>query len=151
MRKYIDLALEKVLIALMAIMTINVIWQVATRYLTFIFENPSSYTEELARFMLIWVGLLGAAYATGKRLHLAIDLIKSPALDKIIQVLVFLFSLSALVIGGSRLVFISFHLGQTSSALQIPLGYVYIIIPISGVIICLYSIMNFLQNERRSA
>jgi TRAP-type C4-dicarboxylate transport system permease small subunit len=101
MRKYIDLALEKVLIALMAIMTINVIWQVATRYLTFIFENPSSYTEELARFMLIWVGLLGAAYATGKR---AIDLI-SPALDKIIQVLVFLFSF-ALVIGGSRLVFI---------------------------------------------
>ena len=151
MRKYLDMTLEKVLIFLMAVMTINVIWQVATRYLTFIFENPSSFTEELARFLLIWVGLLGAAYATGKKLHLAIDLIKSPRLDKFVQVLIFLFSLTAMVIGGIRLVYISFSLGQTSSAMQIPLGYIYLVIPLSGVIICYYTLVHLFSPYKQQA
>ena len=38
-------------------------------------RNPSSFTEEIARYLLVWVGILGGAYAVGKRIHLAIDLL----------------------------------------------------------------------------
>lgn len=70
-RKKIDVVLKWTLIALMAFSVLNVLWQVFTR---FVLHHPASYTEELARYLLIWIGLLGAAYAAGNKLHLAIDL-----------------------------------------------------------------------------
>ncbi|WP_316931840.1 TRAP transporter small permease [Parabacteroides distasonis] len=48
------------------------LWQVLSRY---ILVSPSSVTDELAGYLLIWVGLLGAAYVSGKNEHLAIDLL----------------------------------------------------------------------------
>jgi TRAP-type C4-dicarboxylate transport system permease small subunit len=47
-----------------------------------------------------------------------------------------------MVIGGSRLVYITYSLGQTSAAMQIPLAYVYTIIPISGAMIIFYKIRD---------
>ena len=59
-------------IVLMSVMVIDVSWQVASR---FVFRAPSSFTEELAGFLLIWIGLLGAAYGFPTRAHLGIDLL----------------------------------------------------------------------------
>ncbi|MEX2603130.1 MAG: TRAP transporter small permease subunit, partial [Gracilimonas sp.] len=73
MKKF-DRFLEHFLAGLMAIMLISVSWQVISRYLL---GDASSFTDELARYLLIWVGLLGAAYASGQRLHLAIDILPS--------------------------------------------------------------------------
>ena len=61
-----------VLVVLMSVMVIDVSWQVASR---FVFRAPSSFTEELAGFLLIWIGLLGAAYGFRTRAHLGIDLL----------------------------------------------------------------------------
>jgi TRAP-type C4-dicarboxylate transport system permease small subunit len=58
----------------MIMMVLNVAWQVLTR---FVLQNPSSYTEELARYLLIWLGLLGAGYCVGQRSHLAIDIYRA--------------------------------------------------------------------------
>ena len=73
-RRVVDRVLEWLLVAFMALMVVNVIWQVVTRFLL---RNPSSFTEEIARYLLVWVGILGGAYAVGKRIHLAIDLLPS--------------------------------------------------------------------------
>ena len=70
MRKIIDKGLELSLIFLMAFLVVDVLWQVLSRY---ILVSPSSVTDELAGYLLIWVGLLGAAYVSGKNEHLAID------------------------------------------------------------------------------
>ena len=72
MNKKINLILEKVLVFLMGLMVINVLWQVVSRYMPIL---PNSFTDELARYLLIWVGILCAAYATGKHMHLALDLL----------------------------------------------------------------------------
>ena len=64
----VDTLLEWALILLMATMVINVLWQVFTR---FIIGNPSQYTEELARYLLIWLGLFGASYSSSRGAHLA--------------------------------------------------------------------------------
>ncbi|HLW08612.1 MAG TPA: TRAP transporter small permease subunit, partial [Marinilabiliaceae bacterium] len=58
-RQRIDKILEFFLVVLMGTLVINVVWQVLSR---FVFKNPSSFTDELATFLLIWVGLAGAAY-----------------------------------------------------------------------------------------
>jgi TRAP-type C4-dicarboxylate transport system permease small subunit len=51
-------------------MVINVLWQVFSRYFT---DNPSSFTDELARYLMMWLGILGAAYVGGRNEHVAID------------------------------------------------------------------------------
>jgi TRAP-type C4-dicarboxylate transport system permease small subunit len=142
-RRVVDSALEWLLVAFMSSMVINVLWQVATRFLL---HNPSSFTEEIARYLLVWVGVLGGAYAVGKRIHLAIDLLPSKLegrrkamLELFIEVCIFVFAALVLVFGGSGLVWLTLDLGQTSAALQIPLGFVYLVLPLSGLLMMFYS------------
>jgi len=142
-RSAVDWFLEWLVIATMSVMVLNVLWQVFTR---FILRQPSSFTEELARYLLIWLGLLGASYVTGKKLHLAIDLLPSRlkgkdrlVLNFFIHSLIFLFALFVMVIGGWRLVNLSFALQQVSAALQIRIGYVYLAVPLSGLFMMFYS------------
>lgn len=144
--KKLDKFLEYFLAFLMAMILLSVCWQVFSRY---ILSSPSSFTDELARYLLIWIGLLGGAYAAGKNMHLSIDLLPSKLngkskqrLQLVIHAIVIVFVLSTLVIGGTRLVYITYSLGQTSAAMQIPLAYVYIILPISGLLIIFYKIRD---------
>ncbi|MFO7446168.1 MAG: TRAP transporter small permease [Ignavibacteriaceae bacterium] len=140
----IDTVIKWALVILLGSMTINVLWQIFTR---FILDSPSSFTEELARYSLIWVGILGAAYVAGQKMHLAIDLLptkltgrKKIILDIFIHTCVLLFAVFVMIIGGFRLVNITLTLNQISAALQMKLGYVYLVIPVSGIIISFYSI-----------
>lgn len=139
---------------LMAIMLLSVCWQVFSRY---VLSSPSSFTDELARYLLIWIGLLGGAYASGQGMHLAIDLLPAKLTGKpkqllqiFIHFLVILFVIGTLVIGGIRLVYITYSLGQTSAAMQIPLAYVYIILPISGFLIIAYKINDIFALLKQS-
>ncbi len=145
-KEQIDKYLGYLLAAIMGLMVLDVVWGVIMRYL---FNSPSSFTDELARYFLIWVGLLGAALAAGKQMHLAIDLLPKKLepegrkrLNIIIEIIIFLFALSILVIGGARLVYITLTLGQASPSLGIPLGYIYIVLPLSGLLIMYYSVIN---------
>lgn len=151
LRKWIDDILFVLLATLMAVMVLNVLWQVASRYIV---RSPSSFTDELARFLLIWVGLLGASYVAGKKLHLAIDILpnklhgrKERNLTILINILVALFAFFAMVWGGIKLVYITLTLGQTSPSLNIPLGYVYLVVPLSGIIIIYYSLGNLFEKQ----
>lgn len=151
-KKILDSILEKILITIMAVMVINVLWQVASRYLI---QSPSSFTDELSRYLLIWLSILGASYATGKKMHLSIDLLatklsheNSAKMNIIIYIVVAVFSLVVMVVGGARLVYITFTLSQTSPALEIPLAYVYSVLPIGGLIILFYSIINIIYPEK---
>lgn len=146
LRKAVDKALAWLLIALMFVAVINVLWQVFTRW---VLAVPSPYTEELARYLLIWIGLVGAAYAAGSKIHLAIDLLpmmlegrRRLALEILIDTFVLLFAFFVLVVGGYRLVSLTLMMGQTSAALGLQMGYVYAAIPLSGVIIVFYAVLS---------
>lgn len=154
MRKKIDKGLEVILCVILSLMVIDVVWQVASRYL---FLSPSSFTDELAAFLLIWIGILGGAYVYGKAEHLAIDILveKSSASSKrklkiVVESIVLLFSLSVMIVGGIWLVYTRFLLGVKSAALEINWGYVYLVVPISGVLIAYYALNNIitLKNNR---
>ncbi|HEV2148374.1 MAG TPA: TRAP transporter small permease [Longimicrobiaceae bacterium] len=141
----IDRVLGGVLAALMGVLVLDVLWQVFTR---FVLRDPSSFTDELARYLLIWVALLGAAYTAGQRMHLAIDLLPASlrgrsrhAVGALIEGAVLLFALGVMGVGGARLVGLTLLLGQTSAALQVPLGWVYTVLPLSGALIAFYSLV----------
>ena len=139
--------IETLLVVVFGLLVVDVVWQVVSRYVV---GQSSSFTEEFARFSLIWLTVLGAAHINGSREgHLSMDFLlsKLPAdkkvkRQKIIQILMAIFALIIMVIGGGNLVYITLTLGQTSSALQLPLGVVYAIVPISGLIIIFFSIYN---------
>ena len=148
-QKSLNRVLELFLVILMSVLVVDVLWQVFSRYLL---SSPSSFTDELAGYLLIWVGVLGAAYVAGRKEHLAIDILvqKSPPARKrllliIIHSLILLFALSVMVIGGTVLVYTRFVLLVKSAALQLPLGYVYSVLPISGLIIIYYEVLHILK------
>lgn len=149
LRRTIDKVLAWLVIGLMGLAVLNVLWQVVTRW---VLQDPSSYTEELARYLLIWVGLLGAAYAAGQKLHLAIELLPSKlsergrnVLELAIEGCVFLFAFAVMVVGGLRLVTLTLRFEQVSAALGVPLGYVYLAIPLSGLLIMFYAAGDILE------
>jgi TRAP-type C4-dicarboxylate transport system permease small subunit len=149
LRQKVDKILEIFLVVLMTILVVDVVWQVASR---FVFSNPSSFTDELAVFLLIWIGMAGAAYVKGKNEHLAIDILpdklsprNSNRLMVFINLFIIIFSLTTMVVGGSWLAHTRFQMEQVSSALQLPLGYVYAIMPVSGLLMIYYSVDDIID------
>jgi|SRR5690554_242791 len=145
-RAKLDKAVANLLTIILGIMVLNVTWQVVSRY---VFQSPSSFTDELSRYMLIWLGMLGAAYVAGKEEHLAIDILPQKLtgraklrLQVFIHLVVIAFVLPVMVLGGGNLVFITFVLEQKSATLQVPLAYIYSIIPLSGLLILYYQLSN---------
>ncbi|MCB9303312.1 MAG: TRAP transporter small permease [Lewinellaceae bacterium] len=154
MRKQIDKILGNFLALLMGIMTLDVLWGVFTRYAM---GNQSGWSEELARFLLIWIGILGAAYAAGQDMHLSIELLM-PKLQKksqirlklLISFLIAAFAFTVMVIGGGRLMYITQVLGQLSPALRVPMAVVYSVAPLSGILVIYYKasdVVTLLQNK----
>ena len=140
------------LVFLMAIMVVDVTWQVASR---FAFRSPSSFTEELAGFLLIWIGLLGAAYGVRTRAHLGIDILVEQlrggwrrGAEIAAHLLVLLFALTTMVGGGIWLVRLAFQLDQVSAAIGIRMGFVYLALPISGTLVVLFSVESVTRTAR---
>lgn len=138
--------IELLLVIIFALLVLDVLWQVFSRYLL---NRSFSWTEEFARFALIWLAILGAAYLSAKREHLSMDFLyqkfsttnRKKALF-FIEACIFLFALIIMVIGGFNLVYTTLQLEQLSGTLRIPLGYVYSIFPVSGLLIMCFSIYH---------
>ena len=127
-------------------MVLDVLFQVFSRY---ILGTSFTWTEEFARFSLIWMTILGAAYLNAKREHLSMDFLyeKFSVANKrkasiLIEVFIFLFALIVMVVGGFNLVYTTLRLEQLSGTLRIPLGYVYAIMPFSGLLIMCFSVYH---------
>jgi len=138
--------LELFLITIFTLLVLDVLFQVFSRY---ILGGSFSWTEEFARFALIWMTIVGAAYLNAKKEHLSMDFLyqkfSEPNKRKasiLVEVLIFLFALMVMVIGGINLVYTTLHLEQLSGTLRIPLGYVYAILPFSGLLMMCYSIYH---------
>lgn len=148
MRKIIDKIIEVMCTAIMGYMVLAVCWQVITR---FVLKNPSTVTEEILRYLLVWTTMVGGAYAYGRRKHLSINMLakKLPAraqklLDIFVQAIVIAFCVVVMIIGDLRLVETTFN--QISSALHLPMPYVYASILVGGVLIIFYAIIFILRD-----
>jgi len=111
--------------------------------------GQANWTEELARFLLIWVTLLGGAAAFGVKGHLGVDYFVEklhPDTRRWMAVfahfVVLFFALSIFVFGGVRVVIDALILEQTTPALGWKMGHVYLALPISGVFMVLFTLLN---------
>ena len=138
--------LSRFLITIFAVLVVDVIGQVFARY---VLNTSFSFTEELARFLLIWLSIIGAAYLNAERAHLSMDFLyaKWSAINRrrasiFGEVTIFVFAFFVMVVGGSNLVYTTLYLDQLSGTLQIPLGYVYVVLPVCGLLIMCFSVYH---------
>ena len=144
LRKRLDKVLEFICCTLLALMTILVTWQVVSRY---VLNNPSTVTEELVLFSFVWMGLLGGAYLFGKNEHMAMTFLFDKLCEKnqikvriFFELVIMAFAVFILVFGGWNMSKLS--MGQLSSSLQIPMGYIYLALPLSGITTMIYNALN---------
>ncbi len=154
----INVLLERLLAPLcallMAALTLTVLWQVASRLANRIsvamdwpvWITPSTWTEELASFLLSWTALLGAAYALRRGEHIGLDLLYKGfdarwkrIADVATRGAVALFAL-VMVIGGAMLVGVTLELDQRTPALGWPMGLIYGAVPLSGALMFAFAI-----------
>ena len=133
-----------VIIALFAFMTLIGTYQIVTRYF---FNRPSTVSEELLTYAFTWMALLASAYVFGKRDHmrmgfLADKLTGAPRkyLEITIDLLTFLLAAVVMVYGGISITKLTMI--QKTASLQVPMAYVYVIVPVTGVLIMIFSLMN---------
>lgn len=129
------------------LMTLLTCWQVFTRY---ILGKPSSWSEELVSYLFAWMALLGASLVVGERGHMNIPILvekSSPpvrkALSVFAEVVAALFAGVILVYGGIQITDLA--MAQMTSALGVPVGIFYTVLPLSGILNIVYCILNIVE------
>jgi len=153
--RLVDAALRTVLVVLVVALVSSVAWQVLSRYLL---ADPSPWTEELARFLLIWIGMLGAGYAFRQHAHLGLELLPeklhgapASALRYFTLFVIALFAVAVLIGGGANLVSLTWELRQYSAVLGMPIAWVYSVIPLTGLLFVFYCIVQALETDAERA
>ena len=146
-RKWIDTILSSVCAVVFAFMVIVGTYQIAVRYF---FGKPSTVSEELLTYSFTWMALLASAYIFGKRDHMRMgflaDKLKGTVkkvLEIVIECLIIVLAGGVMVFGGITIMY--FTMTQVTASLGIPMGYVYAVVPLSGILIVIYSILNIID------
>ena len=142
-------ALDSVLIVAVLLLVLDVVWGVFTRY---VMGEQAKWTEELARFLLVWVSLLGAAVAFGSKAHLGVDYFVGKFDSEVRKMMtvfthlvVLFFAIAIFVWGGGRVVADALAMDQMTPALGVKMGYVYLALPIAGVFMVLFTVENLIE------
>ncbi len=147
LRKGIDTVLSCATGVIFAVMVCIGTYQIVTRYF---FNRPSTVSEELLTYSFTWMALLASAYVFGKRDHLRMgflaDKVTGPArrvLETVIELLVMLMVGGIMVYGGSAIMKLT--MTQKTASLGIPMGVIYTILPVSGILILIYGVLNIID------
>jgi len=141
----IDRIVEGFALSALAAMTLIVTMQVITRKL---FNFVFFWSEEITLLLLIWFAILGIAIGFREKLHLSMDAFMNrfPAsvnkiLDKIIGSCTFLFGVYLIVYGWDFTVMMHANI---MTATEWPVSVMYVVMPITGVMVCFYAILDLL-------
>ncbi|MDR3231882.1 MAG: TRAP transporter small permease [Synergistaceae bacterium] len=116
----------------MALMTLLVFCQVVMRY---VFRNSLSWSEELARFIFMWLSWIGASYAVKERSHFRVEMFANLMKGRRrirfeLLILVIWFAFAAIMTWlGTRLTIFLMEKRQISPAMEIPMSWVYASVP----------------------
>ncbi len=151
----LTLLLNWALIAAVTLLVFDVCWGVFTR---FVMGEQAKWTEELARFLLVWVTLLGGAVAFGTKGHLGVDYFVGKfdsdvqrLMSIVVHVIVLFFAGAIFIYGGGRVVFDALAMEQVTPALGWKMGYVYLALPIAGIFMTIYTVENLMETLATSA
>ena len=148
--KKVEKVLDTVMRFLMALAMLTLLvfgtWQIFTRW---ILGNPSTFTDELLRYVLIISGFIGSAYCFYRDEHLALTLVTDKAkgtfkvvLDVFIEICILFFVIYVFIFGGAKLASTATNV---SSVMHIPMKSLYMIEPICGILIVLARILKYVN------
>ncbi len=129
------------LIAILAAMAVMVFANVALRFLT---DHSILWVEEVSRYLMIWLTFLGAGIVLRYGAHIGIDTLQErfPGAAPAIRALIFALLLAffgAMVVLGARYAALTW--GQTTPVLQIPIGAVYLAMPIGFALMIVHLLL----------
>lgn len=143
-RGVLDICLGGLCSVIFILLTVIGTYQIVVRYL---FNSPSTVSEELLTYGFTWMALLAAAYVFGKREHMRMgflaDKLKGTArlvLEIVIELIVLAFAAVVMVYGGNEIVRLT--MSQKTASLGISMGVVYVAVLVSGICIIMYCILN---------
>lgn len=149
LRKGLTRILQWVVIVLMAVLVLDVIWGVISRYA---FGQQAKWSEELARLLLVWVSLFGASVAFAMKAHLGLDYFAEklhPDAKKLNSVLgggiALAFAIVVFLVGGWTLMQNTMDSGQQMVALPLPMWVKYAALPISGAFMVVFLLEQLLE------
>lgn len=133
--------LRWVVIALVALMTLDVLWGVFSR---FVLGSQAPYTDEAARVLLVWISFLGGALAFEAKAHLGVDFLVTkldPSARKLcaalVQLLTLTLALTVFVWGGWRMA--EAQMGAALATMPfLSRGMVYMAVPVGGAFVALF-------------
>lgn len=156
LRNTLNKVIEVICITLLAFMVVLGTWQIITRY---VLNNPSTVSEDLLIYSFVWMSLLGSAYVFGKKDHMTMVFFRQKLESKstkakitlsiMTELLIMIFSALVLVFGGTQISMLA--MGQVSPALGISMGYIYLALPLSGVITIIYNVLNLIDLKKETA
>lgn len=134
-------------VAAMSVMLVIIFAQVVTRYF---FNYTPEWSEELARFLFVWVVFLGSALIMGESGHLAVqflpDKFKGTTLGSVLDIIInatgYVFIILLLTQGWKMTSIMTF---QRAPGLDIPMSWVYVVIPVSSVLMLLYLLKDTIR------
>lgn len=147
LRKTIDTVLSCAFGLLFAFMVCIGTYQIVTRYF---FNSPSTVSEELLTYSFTWMALLASAYVFGKRDHMRMGFLADKVtgtpkliLETVIELLIMAMVGCVMIFGGFSIMKLT--MTQSTASLGIPMGVIYTILPVSGILIFVYGILNIID------
>ena len=147
-RKGLDTVVGTICVILFAVMVIVGTYQIVTR---FVFNNPSTVSEELLTYSFAWMAMFATAYVFGKRDHMRMTFVvdKLPkaqrkVLEIVIEILVVAFAVIVLIYGGFTIMGLTMT-QKTASLGVVMMGQIYAVVPISGILIAVYGVLNVID------
>lgn len=138
---------DAVVVILFLAMTVTVLIQVFFR---FVVQNPLRWTEEMARYLMIWLVLMASAVAMRNKSHLQVDVLTSALprnpkriLTWVVDVLTIVF-LSVMTYYGIQVVITT--MAQTSPAMQVPMALIYAAFPTGGILMILELVVRLVNS-----
>ena len=154
MRRFNDLLLslcKYAIILMVPLMTGIIFVQVILRY---VFQSPFSWAEELARYLLIWITCLGSAYAIRDGMHISISYLQSKlkgSTQTVVRMVIYVLTLGFFIYCIKEgMLFSLAQWTQLSTAMQIPMTFPYIAIPIGFAIMFLVALECLIDDIRNS-
>ena len=146
-RSVLDKSLSVICSAMFAAIVCIGTYQIVTRYL---FNSPSTVSEELLTYTFAWMALLVSALVFGKREHLRVSVFADRLqgqerkwLEICIEIMVVAVALVVLLYGG--LTIMELTMSQKTASLGIPMGAVYAVVPLTGLLISIYGVCNIMD------
>ncbi|MDR7329574.1 TRAP transporter small permease [Corynebacterium guangdongense] len=146
LRTTLNTVLAVVSVTLFALLVATVSWQVFSRQ---VIHEPSTWSEELAKILFVWLSFLGSAFLFGERGHIAVDFLArqlSPMGQRVaqifVQLMILVFALMGLVWGGVLAAQIAWN--QNLTALPFTIGWVYTVIPLAGAFIAVFAVLDII-------